>query len=590
MMIVNLKPNLYQHTDESPTGCGAVMQRTNLKRQDIFALHQLPEGMTKGLKGADSPGSVTTSPCDPSELSSSSDSDLPSLHEAKKGSASGSPVSTEMEPGDSSELSNSSDSDLPSLHQAKKVSDAGSAVSTETEPGDSSEDEPVRLSEDSVHSSSDLDGLDQVLLEKLLYGTIQRAHRVLEQGNERIDASLAKALQEYIVTAGAMQHGAAKKEHLLAMIDFVEPLLTSIPIQTELEKSPASTLETGESKRSSTSIPLTKEVENNLSSIPITQETEKNPTSILITQEVETSPTSIPIMKQVKKSPFSVPTTNGVEKSPAPTPTSKEAARWLLNVDSSTTATRTTKEAKKWLMNADIPMTLDAISTNTPRSSVRSGYSSSGSNPCTPEIKQQSPRLVKVLEQQTPRFVNLPVDHSEYFHSDSNTSTPAHPIRLFHAAPKEESDLLVHGSAGDGSEVFLHVYEVGMLAPTVHKVLATLGTGAYHVGVEVYGREFSYGNSTQVGRTGVGIQQTPRKHPSHRYFGSLSLGRTELSPGQLKQLIEELKALWPAENYHALRNNCVSFAEVFCARLGVSQPPEHVGALAKGLKDFFLTP
>lgn len=136
-------------------------------------------------------------------------------------------------------------------------------------------------------------------------------------------------------------------------------------------------------------------------------------------------------------------------------------------------------------------------------------------------------------------------------------------------------------SPGNGSEAFLHVYEVGMLGHTIHKVLGAFGTGAYHVGVEIYGREFSYGK-------GGGVSMNdPRKHLAHQYCGTISLGQTTLSPSQVTALVEQLKVLWPSSKYHALRNNCVSFAEMFCARLGVKAPPEHVGSLAKGLKDYW---
>jgi len=406
MMSVNPGPNQWYQAaaGSSPTGCGAALQRTSPKGTCIRQQEQQQDVLfAKCESDMDSPGSTTTSPGDFSEFGSSSDSDVPSTCEARKTSGSGSPVTTETEPG---------------------VCDS---------------------------TLSDLDGIDVALVQQLLAGTVQRAKRVLQKGGDRIDASLAKALLQYIETASAMQEGVAKKDHVLAMIEYVEPLLTSA--------------------------------------------------------------------------------------------------------------------------------TADIISTSTSEPSVHSDSSGSSSSPSTPEIKQHSPRLIDLVGDLEPA-VQL-------------DKRPARSGKQFRAAPGEPDGLdwlgfpAKVGSSGTGSEVFLHVYDVGVLAPSVHKVLASLGTGAYHVGVEVYGREFCYGNTHVTGDvTGVSMQHTPCEHLFHKYCGSVSLGRTAYSPSQVKDLIEELKIQWLARDYHTLRNNCVSFAEVLCTRLGVDAPPEEVGALAKGLKGF----
>lgn len=203
----------------------------------------------------------------------------------------------------------------------------------------------------------------------------------------------------------------------------------------------------------------------------------------------------------------------------------------------------------------------------------------------TPEMKPMSPQ-----KPQSPHLNHMNAKTGPAIQTQFKRG-PGITVKKFRAAQEDRSEFLLDGSHEEGSEVFLHVYEVGIFAPSVHKVLGVLGTGAYHVGVEVYGWEFSYGNTQNhldphSDVTGLSVQRTPRVHPLHQYCFSESLGRTFLSPGQLKQLLNELKGRWLARKYHTLRNNCVSFAEAFCAVLGVSQPPERIGALAKGLKGF----
>lgn len=169
--------------------------------------------------------STSTSPSDSSELSSLSDNDLPSASRAKKISDAGSPVTTETEPGSSSEYVSSSDSDQPLLGSTSKLDERPGSV--EIEPGSWDSDSP----------SSDLDGIDEGLVLKLLGDTVDRARRVLERSGDLIDASLTNALQQYIETAKAMQEGKIKKNHVLAMIEYVEPLLASMPTPREVEKS-----------------------------------------------------------------------------------------------------------------------------------------------------------------------------------------------------------------------------------------------------------------------------------------------------------------------------------------------------------------
>jgi hypothetical protein len=377
-----------------------------------------------------------------------------------------------------------------STSEIKKTGATRSPMTAETELWASSECNDHWTSES---SSSDVDETE-ALVQKLLADTSERAQRVLDQGGDRIEESLAKALRQYVDTALAMQHGAAKKDHVLAMIEYVEPLLASVG-------------------------------------------------RCMIEEDASSSKTQRPGTKPNRQ--FSTIINPGT-------------------LDSSGSSSNASTPELKQHSPCLTDFTQDV---------------GSSSNPSTPEIKQDSPRLVDLMRNR-----------------DAAEHGPESPGKQFRAAPPSDPDILdllevsgTGGLSGTGSEVFLHIYDVGVLSPSVHKVLATLGTGAYHVGVEVYGQEFWYGNTQSRvpdDMTGVSIQHRPRVHSFHKYCGTVSLGHTEMSPTQVKELIKELRTLWPARNYDTLRNNCVSFAEALCGRLGVDAPPEHVGALANGLKGF----
>lgn len=135
-----------------------------------------------------------------------------------------------------------------------------------------------------------------------------------------------------------------------------------------------------------------------------------------------------------------------------------------------------------------------------------------------------------------------------------------------------------------GSKVLLHVYELVEFV-RMNKILASellpVG-GALHAGVEVYGREWSYGGSSGSRKTGI-VCEVPRTNQKHRYRESISLGFTRLSKAEVALVLGDLVELWLAEDYHWLNNNCLSFANDFCRKLGVGGIPAWVDRLPRGV-------
>ncbi|CAK9022893.1 Deubiquitinase DESI2 (Desumoylating isopeptidase 2) (DeSI-2) (PPPDE peptidase domain-containing protein 1) (Protein FAM152A) [Durusdinium trenchii] len=134
-----------------------------------------------------------------------------------------------------------------------------------------------------------------------------------------------------------------------------------------------------------------------------------------------------------------------------------------------------------------------------------------------------------------------------------------------------------------GSQVLLHVYELFEFV-RVNKILASellpLG-GALHAGVEVYGREWSYGGSSGSG-TGI-VCEVPRTNRKHRYRESIPLGYTRLTKAEVALVLGDLVEVWRGEDYHWLNNNCLSFANAFCRKLGVGGIPAWIDRLPRGV-------
>lgn len=105
-----------------------------------------------------------------------------------------------------------------------------------------------------------------------------------------------------------------------------------------------------------------------------------------------------------------------------------------------------------------------------------------------------------------------------------------------------------------------------------------VGGGAFHVGVEVFGQEWSYG----LAQSGTGVSAVePREHPSHRFRGSLILGHTPLSQQEVSHVLSELARSWQGNAYHVVHRNCCAFAQEFCQKLGSAPVPHWVGSLGR---------
>jgi len=128
-------------------------------------------------------------------------------------------------------------------------------------------------------------------------------------------------------------------------------------------------------------------------------------------------------------------------------------------------------------------------------------------------------------------------------------------------------------------QVILHIYDVFAddRVQAVNDVFRTVGTGAFHAGVEVFGQEWSFGYTPCS--TGL-VMCNPKGNPAHRYRESLVMGATPLSSLEVKDLLKQMSIEWPGPTYDLLLHNCCHFCDAFCIRLGVGPLPVWVTNLA----------
>jgi hypothetical protein len=136
--------------------------------------------------------------------------------------------------------------------------------------------------------------------------------------------------------------------------------------------------------------------------------------------------------------------------------------------------------------------------------------------------------------------------------------------------------------------------EIGKCFNDVNSACHDLGTGAYHVGVEINGAEYAYGATSIVGRSGV-FACKPRLSPGYQYRTTIDFGERPLvrnswvtlskqiegsdKPSTVytqveeyvegEQVIKEMHREYMGSDYDILRKNCCSFARDACLRLGI---------------------
>lgn len=125
----------------------------------------------------------------------------------------------------------------------------------------------------------------------------------------------------------------------------------------------------------------------------------------------------------------------------------------------------------------------------------------------------------------------------------------------------------------------LSVYELKG-ASILNSMTEAVGLGgAYHVGIEVYWLEWSYGRNP----TGTGVHVVPVGQSTMGKFKErVSLGRTPLEPQEVFNVLAQMRHEWLGKDYHFLRQNCGHFCSELARRLGVpGEVPKWYTSLAE---------
>ncbi|XP_022132302.1 deSI-like protein At4g17486 [Momordica charantia] len=123
--------------------------------------------------------------------------------------------------------------------------------------------------------------------------------------------------------------------------------------------------------------------------------------------------------------------------------------------------------------------------------------------------------------------------------------------------------------------VYLNVYD---LTP-INGYAYWLGLGVYHSGVQVHGIEYAFGAHEQA-TTGI-FEVEPKQCPGFTYRKSILIGRTNLSPKEIRSFMEKLAEQYSGNTYHLITKNCNHFCNDVCLRLTGKPIPRWVNRLAR---------
>ncbi|KAG7360585.1 PPPDE putative peptidase domain containing protein [Nitzschia inconspicua] len=136
-------------------------------------------------------------------------------------------------------------------------------------------------------------------------------------------------------------------------------------------------------------------------------------------------------------------------------------------------------------------------------------------------------------------------------------------------------------------DLFGCYFPLGQCFNALNSSLHSMGTGAYHVGIEINGVEYAYGANSTKGLTGV-FTCMPKHSPGYQYrqtidFGNRLTTRNQYSgdgshrkwgnpvPVDGREVVREMASEYLGVDYDLLRKNCCTFAYDACTRLGVRE-------------------
>jgi len=129
---------------------------------------------------------------------------------------------------------------------------------------------------------------------------------------------------------------------------------------------------------------------------------------------------------------------------------------------------------------------------------------------------------------------------------------------------------------------FLKIYCVRVFTVSVSVYEINGSIGAYHVGIDVCGLEWSYGGIDDG--TGVFYVQ-PHEASIGKFKESIKVGETSKSVDEILDCLKRLSTTWRGSEYNLLGKNCLIFSQAFLSEICPGKElPKWTTATANSLK------
>ncbi|KAK3021822.1 hypothetical protein RJ639_047177, partial [Escallonia herrerae] len=123
--------------------------------------------------------------------------------------------------------------------------------------------------------------------------------------------------------------------------------------------------------------------------------------------------------------------------------------------------------------------------------------------------------------------------------------------------------------------VYLNVYDL----TSMNGYAYWLGLGVYHSGVQVHGVEYAFG-AHEYPTTGI-FEGEPKQCDGFTFRKAILIGWTDLTPGEVREKMEELAEVYKGNAYNLITKNCNHFCNDACLRLCGNPIPSWVNRLAR---------
>ena len=118
--------------------------------------------------------------------------------------------------------------------------------------------------------------------------------------------------------------------------------------------------------------------------------------------------------------------------------------------------------------------------------------------------------------------------------------------------------------------VVVNVYDLAAGNDYMHP----LGFGAFHSGLEVHGREYTFSSS------GV-FSHMPRGAPGAPFRESVVVGEVRMSSREVEDVVNRLRQDFPGHRYNVLSCNCNTFCNALAMELTGKMAPGYINRLAR---------